>query len=115
MTKNVNRKDPTDTREAKLGSFVSYKPCEPSDWGVVLVMDGQHKGKIGYYDDDEDNKAIVYFGVFGPSTPRANIAVDKLARLPDDFCSFLTMDKAAGAAFQMLGVRQNFTAPDDED
>lgn len=31
-------------------------------WGLVFVTKGPHKGRIGYYDDDEGAKAIVYFG-----------------------------------------------------
>jgi len=31
-------------------------------YGPVIVLKGHHKGRIGYYDDDEDTKAIVYFG-----------------------------------------------------
>lgn len=32
-------------------------------YGVVRVIRGRHKGKIGYYDDDADGRhAIVYFG-----------------------------------------------------
>lgn len=30
------------------------------DYGPVLITKGPHKGKIGYYDDDEDNKLIIY-------------------------------------------------------
>ena len=33
------------------------------DHGPVLVVDGPHAGRIGYY-DDHDRKAIVYFGDF---------------------------------------------------
>ena len=37
------------------------------EFGIVSVVKGKHKGKVGYYDDDEldDNgklKAVVYFG-----------------------------------------------------
>ncbi len=31
-------------------------------YGAVAVVDGEHSGKIGYYDDDEGSFAIVYFG-----------------------------------------------------
>ena len=34
---------------------------EPCDWGLVYVVSGKHKGKIGYYDDDE-KYCVVYFG-----------------------------------------------------
>ena len=35
-----------------------------SDYGSVLVLRGQHEGKVGYYDDEGDNpgEAIVYLG-----------------------------------------------------
>jgi TIR domain len=32
------------------------------DWGLVKILGGKHKGKIGYYDDDDRTKGIVYFG-----------------------------------------------------
>jgi len=36
---------------------------QEGDYGMVEVIKGKHKGKIGYYDDVADNgKAIVYFG-----------------------------------------------------
>ena len=36
---------------------------QEGDFGMVEVIKGQHKGKIGYYDDvADDGKAIVYFG-----------------------------------------------------
>ena len=38
---------------------------DQSDFGPVRVTGGKHKGKVGYYDDDDwdlDGKAIVYFG-----------------------------------------------------
>lgn len=109
-----DEKEPTDTREVKLGAVVRYKPCEACDWGTVLVMEGTHKGKIGYYDDDEDDdrKAIVYFGVFAADTPHAVIARDKLARLPDDFCAFVTKDAPNAVALSMLGVKQNVVTDD---
>ena len=116
--KDQTPKDPTDTRETKLGAFVRYKPCEDGDWGPVLVMAGIHKGKIGYYDDEDDRnpqKGIVYFGVFAPDTPHAFIALDKMARLPDDFCSFLTTDSQDAALFPILGVNQKVTPTDDAD
>ncbi len=31
-------------------------------YGAVAVIDGEHAGRIGYYDDDEGSFAIVYFG-----------------------------------------------------
>lgn len=32
------------------------------EYGPVLITKGKYKGKIGYYDDDEDERAVVYFG-----------------------------------------------------
>jgi len=34
---------------------------QDGDYGVVVVNAGQHKGKVGYYDDDDMKSAIVYF------------------------------------------------------
>jgi hypothetical protein len=34
----------------------------PGDYGPVRVLDGEHRGKVGYYDDDDGREAIVYFG-----------------------------------------------------
>lgn len=31
-------------------------------YGEVLIKKGPHKGRIGYYDDDEGDEAIIYFG-----------------------------------------------------
>mgnify|MGYP001558036805 CR=1 FL=1 len=36
-------------------------PVDVEDWGPVLVTSGRYKGRVGYYDDDNDGKAIVYF------------------------------------------------------
>ncbi len=34
----------------------------PLDFGEIIVTKGQHKGRIGYYDDDDSpRKAVVYF------------------------------------------------------
>ena len=35
------------------------------DYGAVAIVGGKYKDQVGYYDDDDDegNKAIVYFGV----------------------------------------------------
>jgi hypothetical protein len=32
------------------------------EYGPVLILKGPFKGRIGNYDNDEDNKAIIYFG-----------------------------------------------------
>ena len=34
----------------------------PLQIGAVRVVKGRHAGKIGYYDDDEGDHAVVYFG-----------------------------------------------------
>jgi len=36
---------------------------EKYEYGIVQVISGEHKGKVGFYDDDEwqPNRAIVYF------------------------------------------------------
>ena len=31
-------------------------------YGAVIFSKGEHKGKLGYYDNDEDKDAIVYLG-----------------------------------------------------
>ena len=36
-------------------------PVDAGDWGPVLVTSGRYKGRVGYYDDDNYGKAIVYF------------------------------------------------------
>lgn len=35
---------------------------EVLDYGPVIVTKGKYKGKVGYYDDDEGWRAMVYFG-----------------------------------------------------
>jgi len=32
------------------------------DYGPVLIVRGDHKGTVGYYDDDEGGRAVVYLG-----------------------------------------------------
>ena len=32
------------------------------DYGPVLIVRGEQQGRIGYYDDDEGDRAIVYLG-----------------------------------------------------
>jgi hypothetical protein len=46
----VIRKPTTDRARVKEGEY-----------GPIVVNEGEHKGKVGYYDDDEGNLAIVYF------------------------------------------------------
>lgn len=36
---------------------------ERGDYGPIKVTKGKHKGKNGYYDNDEGALAVVYFGV----------------------------------------------------
>jgi hypothetical protein len=33
----------------------------PGEYGAVLVVKGTYAGRVGYYDDDEEGLAIVYF------------------------------------------------------
>ena len=35
---------------------------EPGAYGPVLILKGSHRGRVGYYDDDEGTAAIVYLG-----------------------------------------------------
>lgn len=85
MTKQTKKQD------AQLGALVRYSPCEEGDYGLVLVMAGKHCGKIALYDDDEDRRAIIYFGVVGDEDLiGVEIKRSLLARLPDDFCTFVT-------------------------
>jgi hypothetical protein len=39
-------------------------PREP-EYGAVIVIGGKHRGKLGYYDDDDEAEGVacVYFGV----------------------------------------------------
>jgi hypothetical protein len=32
------------------------------DYAPVLILGGDHKGIVGYYDDDERGRAVVYLG-----------------------------------------------------
>lgn len=81
----------SDMKEVRLGALVKYTPVERGDYGAVLVMSGPHKGKIAYYDDDDDTKAIIYFGVIGEENLGDHrIKHEHLAKLPDDFVTFVT-------------------------
>ena len=33
-----------------------------SDYGPVLIRDGEHAGEVGYYYDDDGQHAVVYLG-----------------------------------------------------
>jgi hypothetical protein len=51
----------------KLLTATAPSKVELGDYGVVRVVRGRHKGKIGYYDDDcsevgVGHYAIIYFG-----------------------------------------------------
>ena len=37
------------------------KKLEEGSFGPVAVWAGEHKGKVGYYDDDQGGSAIIYF------------------------------------------------------
>jgi hypothetical protein len=69
----------------------------PGDYGPVQVISGRYRGRVGYYDNDEDldrggSRAVVYFDVpflFGPRfikheylvpTKVAPAALERLAR-----------------------------------
>lgn len=44
---------------------------EPGNYGVVRVVRGTYRGTVGYYDDDEDELAIV--NLSSPAEERASI------------------------------------------
>lgn len=79
-------------QDAEIGALVRYSPCAEGDYGLVLVMAGKHKGKIALYDDDVDgNRVVIYFGVVGDENVEdAEVKRSLLARLPDDFCTFIS-------------------------
>jgi hypothetical protein len=37
-------------------------PAPALHYGLVRIVRGRHKGKLGYYDDDENGYALVYLG-----------------------------------------------------
>jgi len=41
----------------------SGRTVRKGDYGAVLVIGGRHKGRVGYYDDDDGVQSVVYFGV----------------------------------------------------
>lgn len=69
-------------------------------YGPVLVVDGRHKGRIGYYDDnrDTDNACIVYFGnmliakkdAFIPPSFLMGITTDVLMKRLEELQTILT-------------------------
>ena len=46
-------------------------------YGPVLITKGSHKGKIGYYDDDEDDKLIIYPNIPIYCTNYTRVATEK--------------------------------------
>jgi hypothetical protein len=53
-------------------------------YGPVLISGGQHRGRIGYYDDDDYKGAIIYFGDF--------FMADGYFIIPRRFCKYPTLD-----------------------
>ncbi len=39
------------------------------EYGVVKIIGGEYKGRFGLYDDNEDDKAIVYLGTMFSGAP----------------------------------------------
>lgn len=37
------------------------KSCEV-EYGLVKIINGEFKGRFAFYDDDDENKSIIYFG-----------------------------------------------------
>jgi hypothetical protein len=38
------------------------EPVPQGGYGPVVIVTGEHRGRVGYYDNDEGKNAIVYFG-----------------------------------------------------
>jgi hypothetical protein len=38
------------------------EPVSQGGYGPVVIIAGKHQGRVGYYDNDEGRKAVVYFG-----------------------------------------------------
>jgi hypothetical protein len=38
------------------------EPVRQGGYGPVVIVEGTHRGRVGYYDNDEGRKAVVYFG-----------------------------------------------------
>lgn len=92
-------------KEVRLGALVQYTPVEPCDYGPVLIMAGPHKGKIAYYDDDEDTKAIVYFGVIGEEDVESClIKFENMAKLPENLFTFVTTYVPSPSSGVMLSM-----------
>ena len=51
------KRPPCLSRAAHEGRIVAR-----GDYGPVLILRGDHKGTVGYYDDDEGGRAVVYLG-----------------------------------------------------
>ncbi len=41
---------------------VQHRGAAPLRYGAVRVLKGKRAGMLGYYDDDEGDRAVVYFG-----------------------------------------------------
>ena len=39
-----------------------WPKVEYGDWSYVYISGGHFEGKFGYYDDEEEGKALIYFG-----------------------------------------------------
>jgi hypothetical protein len=54
--------EPTGTATGTPRNRAMKDHRTPLQIGAVRVLSGRHAGNIGYYDDDEGNHAVVYFG-----------------------------------------------------
>ena len=54
-------------------------------YGEVRITKGHHKGKIGIYDEDVENKAVVYFDL---------PFLDKFAKLPHKYLKPIQKNRA---------------------
>ncbi len=53
------------------------------EWGPVRITRGEYAGRVGYYDDDDENGlAIVYLGNF-ENGERAFVRKSSLEQLPE--------------------------------
>jgi hypothetical protein len=58
---NIRDSDIEIVRQYGLASLLNSKPekygciVEEGDWGPVIISDGEHRDKIGYYDDDDSD------------------------------------------------------------
>jgi len=47
---------------AKQKAIGTKHQVRAGEYGPIVVCKGKHKGRVGYYDDDEGDLGIVYFG-----------------------------------------------------